>query len=101
MRSCSSRALLRRGDRDKLDLGELVLADHAAGVLAGGAGLGAKARRQAVSRIGSAASSTMDSRTRLVSGTSAVGMSQYDVCGRSRIRESSTLSFLYRPPRCF
>ena len=37
--------LLRRGDRDQFDLGELVLADHAAGVLAGGARLGAEARR--------------------------------------------------------
>src|SRR5215467_237929 len=35
--------LFRRGDRDQLDLGELVLADHAAGVFAGGAGLGAEA----------------------------------------------------------
>ena len=68
--------LLRRGDRDEFDLGELVLADHAARILAGGAGLGAEARRQAVNRIGNLASSTMDSRTRLVSGTSAVGMSQ-------------------------
>src|SRR5258708_32205323 len=31
--------LLRRGDADPLDLGELVLADHAAGVLAGRAPL--------------------------------------------------------------
>ena len=34
-----------RGDRDQLHLGELVLADHAARVLAGGARLGAEARR--------------------------------------------------------
>ena len=32
MRSCSSSRLLGRGDRDQLDLGELVLADHAARV---------------------------------------------------------------------
>ena len=37
--------LLRRGDRDELDLGELVLADHAARILAGGARLGAETRR--------------------------------------------------------
>ena len=37
--------LLRRGDGDELDLGELVLADHAAGVFAGGARFGAEARR--------------------------------------------------------
>ena len=45
MRSCSSLALLRRGDGDEFDLGELVLADHAAGVFAGGARFGAEARR--------------------------------------------------------
>ena len=39
------RRLLGRGDRDQLDLGELVLADHAAGVAAGRARLGAEARR--------------------------------------------------------
>ena len=38
-------ALLGRGDGDELDLGELVLADHPARVLAGGARLGAEARR--------------------------------------------------------
>ena len=38
-------ALLRRGDGDELDLGELVLADHAAGVLAGGARFGTEAWR--------------------------------------------------------
>ncbi len=38
-------ALLGRGDGDELDLGELMLADHAARVLAGGAGFGAEARR--------------------------------------------------------
>ena len=37
--------LFRRGDRDELDLGELVLADHAARVAAGGARFGAEARR--------------------------------------------------------
>ena len=41
--------LLRRGDADQLDLGELVLADHALGVLAGGTGLGAEAGRQSAS----------------------------------------------------
>ena len=35
----------RRGDRDQFDLGELVLADHAARVFAGGARFGAEARR--------------------------------------------------------
>ena len=45
MRSCSAVGLLGRGDRDQLDLVELVLADHAARVLAGGARLGAEARR--------------------------------------------------------
>ena len=39
------RRLLRRGDGDELDLVELMLADHAAGVFAGGAGLGAEAWR--------------------------------------------------------
>src|SRR6185437_11451828 len=38
--------LLRRGDRDQLDLGELVHADHAARVLAGRTRLGAEARRE-------------------------------------------------------
>ena len=38
--------LLGRGDADQLDLGELVLADHAARVLAGRARLGAEARRE-------------------------------------------------------
>ena len=37
--------LLRRGDRHQLDFGELVLADHAARVLAGRARFGAEARR--------------------------------------------------------
>jgi hypothetical protein len=45
MRSCSSFALLGRGDGDQFDLGELMLADHAAGILARGAGFGAEARR--------------------------------------------------------
>ncbi len=36
-------ALFRRGDGDQFHLGELVLANHAAGVLAGGAGFGAEA----------------------------------------------------------
>src|SRR5262245_31143681 len=39
------RRLLRRRDRDELDFGELMLADHAARVLAGGARFGAEARR--------------------------------------------------------
>ena len=38
-------ALLRRGDRDQLDLGELMLPDHAARVFACGARFGAEARR--------------------------------------------------------
>src|SRR5690606_30783787 len=38
-------ALLRCGDRDELDLGELVLTDHAAGVFARGAGFRAEAGR--------------------------------------------------------
>ena len=46
MRSCSSRGCLGRGDRDQLDLVELVLADHAARVAPGRAGLGAEARGQ-------------------------------------------------------
>ena len=37
---------LRRGDRDQFDLGELVLADHAAGVATGRARFRAKTRRQ-------------------------------------------------------
>ena len=45
MRSCSCQRVLRRGDRHEFDLGELMLADHAARILAGGARLGAKARR--------------------------------------------------------
>jgi len=39
-------ALLRRRDRDQLDLGELVLADDAARVAAGRARLRAEARRR-------------------------------------------------------
>ena len=42
---------------------------------------------QAVRRSGSLASSTMDSRTRLVSGTSAVGMSQRSTSLRSQLRQ--------------
>ena len=38
--------LLRRGDADQLDLGELVLPDHALGVLPGGTGLRAEAGRE-------------------------------------------------------
>src|SRR4051812_19464026 len=38
-------ALLRRGDRNELDFGELMLADHAAGVLAGSTGFRAEAGR--------------------------------------------------------
>ena len=38
-------ALLRRSDGDELDLGELVLADHAARILARRPGFGAEARR--------------------------------------------------------
>ena len=38
-------ALLGRGDGDQLDLGELMLPDHAARIFARRAGLGAKARR--------------------------------------------------------
>ena len=68
--------LLRRRDRDQFDLGELVLADHAARVAPGGPGLGAE-----TGRAGGEAQRQLrfvedDSRTRLVSGTSAVGMSQ-------------------------
>ena len=77
--------LLRRGDADQLDLVELVLADHAPGVLAGGAGLGAEAGRQAVSRSGRRASSTISPATRLVSGTSAVGISQWPLVGPEQI----------------
>ena len=40
------RRLLRRRDRDELALGELVLPQHAARVLAGSARLGAEARRE-------------------------------------------------------
>ncbi len=36
----------RRRDRDELDLGELMLADHAARVAPGRAGLGAEAGRR-------------------------------------------------------
>ena len=69
--------LLGGGDRDQLHLAELMLADHAARVLACRARLGAEAERaggeaQRQRRF----SSTMLSRTRLVIGTSAVGMSQ-------------------------
>ncbi len=39
-------ALVGRGDRDQFDLGELVLADHAAGIAPGRPGFGAKTRRQ-------------------------------------------------------
>ncbi len=39
-------AVFRGRDGDEFDLGELVLPDHAARILAGGAGLGAEARRQ-------------------------------------------------------
>ena len=70
------RRLLRRGDRDELDLGELMLADHAARVAARRARLGAEARRPG--REAHAAApipSVIASRTRLVSETSAVGMS--------------------------
>ena len=45
MRSCSSKLSARLGDADQLDLLELVLADHAARVLAVAAGFGAEARR--------------------------------------------------------
>ena len=45
MRSCSASDCSGRGDADQLDLVELVLADHAARVLAGGARLGAEAGR--------------------------------------------------------
>src|ERR1700730_14496469 len=38
-------ALFGRGDRDKLDLGELMLPDHAACIFAGGARFGAEAWR--------------------------------------------------------
>jgi hypothetical protein len=44
MRSCSASRLLGRGDRDKLHFQELVLADHAAGILARRPGLGPEAR---------------------------------------------------------
>ena len=39
-------AVLGRRDRDQFDLGELVLADHAAGIAPGRPRLGAKTRRQ-------------------------------------------------------
>ena len=47
-RACAHarRVTFRRGDRDQLDLVELVLAEHAARVAAGRARLGAEARRQ-------------------------------------------------------
>ena len=69
-------AVLRPGDRDHLDLLELVLAQHAGGVLAGGAGLGAEALG-----VGGHAdrqlrvSSRIWPATRLVSVTSEVGIS--------------------------
>ena len=43
IRASSAAAVLGAGDRDHLDLLELVLAQHAGGVLAGAAGLGAEA----------------------------------------------------------
>jgi hypothetical protein len=76
MRSCSA-SLVGRGDRDQLDLVELVLADHAAGVAA--AADPASERKlgvRAVIRSGSSASSVICSRTMLVRETSAVGISQ-------------------------
>ena len=39
-------AVVRRGDRDQFDFGELMLPDHAAGIAPGRPGFGAKARRQ-------------------------------------------------------
>ena len=67
-----------RGELDQLDLLELVLADHAADVLAVGAGFGAEAGGVgAVSEMVSWDSSRVSSRKRLVTGTSAVGMSQW------------------------
>ena len=56
-------------DADQLDLVELVLADHAAGVLAVAAGFGAEARRGQRTLSGSASSGTISSRTMLVTGT--------------------------------
>ena len=69
-------ALLGRGDGDQLDLGELVLADHAARVLAGGARFRAEARRPRGEAHRQLRFVEDFSRTKLVSDTSAVGMSQ-------------------------
>jgi hypothetical protein len=63
-----------RDDADQLDLLELVLADHAARVAPGAAGLGAEARRVRGHAQRQRSARTISSRTRLVSGTSAVGM---------------------------
>jgi hypothetical protein len=46
MRSCSAIELSGVGDRDELDLPELVLAQHAAGIAAGRTCFRAEARRQ-------------------------------------------------------
>jgi hypothetical protein len=60
-----------------------VLADHAARILPRRPGLGPEARGVRGDAQGSASSSVIASRTRLVSGTSAVGMSQYSVSRRA------------------
>jgi hypothetical protein len=61
--------LFRAREFDQLDFLELVLADDAARVFAGCTGLGAKAGRVGRERDGQ----------RLVTGTSAVGMSQWSL----------------------
>ena len=53
-------ALLRRRDRDEFDLGELMLADHAARSRPAAPASARKHGVQAVSRIGSSDSSTME-----------------------------------------
>ncbi len=73
--SCSSALSVGMGDADQFDLAELVLAQHAAGVAAGGPGLAAETVGQRGQRGSAAAfSATISPATVLVSGTSAVGI---------------------------
>ncbi len=86
---------LGRGDRDQFDLGELVLADHAAGIAAAQRQPRRGSTASAPScRSGSSFSSTMDSRTRLVSETSAVRDEAETLCLQSlrRVRRAIALT---------
>jgi hypothetical protein len=80
-------------DLHQLDLVELVLADHAAGVATVGAGFGAETRRVADELERQRPAARISLRTMLVTGTSAVGIRYSGSASGRRILNRSSSNF--------